>query len=243
VRSTESVIEELRVLGSLGFTIVHFKDDIFTLDKERIAALCDALLSRGMRVNWTAQTRPDTVDRPLLELMKRAGCRTLGFGVETGSERMIERLCKGNRVDDVRNAFRWAREVGIRTVGFFILGSPGETERDVAATRALMLEIRPHIIQVSFFTPYPGAPAYDESLASRYEMKDYSHYNHLINLSAIPDDRLRALQKSFYVEFLTKTGFVRDYVASEWLPAILNADRFLPFVKLSARFLVGKHHP
>jgi len=243
VRSTESVIEELRVLGSLGFTIVHFKDDIFTLDKERIAALCDALLSRGMRVNWTAQTRPDTVDRPLLELMKRAGCGTLGFGVETGSERMIERLCKGNRVDDVRNAFRWAREVGIRTVGFFILGSPGETERDVAATRALMLEIRPHIIQVSFFTPYPGAPAYDESLASRYEMKDYSHYNHLINLSAIPDDRLRALQKSFYVEFLTKTGFVRDYVASEWLPAILNADRFLPFVKLSARFLVGKHHP
>jgi radical SAM superfamily enzyme YgiQ (UPF0313 family) len=241
VRSTESVIEELELLGSLGFTIVHFKDDIFTLNKERIVALCEAMLSRKMRVSWTAQTRPDTVDRPLLELMQRAGCRTLGFGVETGSERMIERLCKGNQLDDVHNAFQWAREVGIRTVGFFILGSPGETEEDVAATRALMRRIRPNIIQVSFFTPYPGAPTYDEALSSRFDMRDFSHYNSLINLSAISDERLRALQRAFYLDFLTKTGFVRDYVGSEWLPALINADQFLPFLKLSGKFLFGRH--
>ena len=237
MRSTESVIAELELLGSLGFTVLHFKDDIFTLNRERIAALCEAMLARNLRVNWTAQTRPDTVDRPLLELMKRAGCRTLGFGVETGSERMIEVLCKGNRVNDVHNAFRWARQSGIRTVGFFILGSPGETEEDVAATRALMLAVRPNIIQVSFFTPYPGAPTYDKSMSSRFTMRDFSHYNRVINMSAISNRRLRQLQRTFYLEFLTKTGFIREYVASECFPALINADQFLPFLKLSAGFL------
>ena len=238
VRSTGSVVDEFAHLEGLGFTLVHFKDDIFTLRKDRTAALCEAMLDRGMRLPWTAQTRPDAVDRSLLTLMKRAGCRTLGFGVETGSEPMIRSLRKGNRLDDVRNAFRWAREAGIRTVGFFLLGSPGETEQDVVATHALLREIRPSMIQVAFFTPYPGSPAHDPALCDRYEMGDFSHYNRLINVSRVSDDGLRVWQRKLYLDFLTSPRFVSEYVRSEWLPALVNADRFLPFLRLSGRFLL-----
>lgn len=145
-RSAANIVAEMQYLEELGFTIVHFKDDIFTLRKDRIHELCEAILSSGLQLPWTAQTRPDAVDEPLLRAMKRAGCRTLGMGVETGSPRMIKQLHKGNQVQDVRNAFRWARRADLRTVAFFILGSPGETEEDVSETWRLMREIEPSMI-------------------------------------------------------------------------------------------------
>lgn len=239
-RSFGNVVAELRHLQDLGFTVVHFKDDLFTLHKERIHELCEAILSAGLRLPWTAQTRPDAVDEPLLRAMKRAGCRTLGMGVETGSARMVQQLRKGNRIDDVRNAFRWARAAGLRTVAFFILGSPGETEADVSETYQLMREIEPSMIQVAFFTPYPGSAAWDASLSASHDPTAFSHYNAVVNLSGIPTDRLQRLQRNFYLDFLTRTGFVREYARSEWLPALINADKFLPFLKLSASFLMRR---
>lgn len=237
VRSTIDVVDELAYLDALGFTIIHFKDDIFTLSRDRTASLCEAILSRGLRLRWTAQTRPDAVDLPLLTLMKRAGCMTLGLGVESGSERMVRTLQKGNRVQDARNAFRWARQVGIRTVGFFLLGSPQETEQDILATHALMRELRPNMIQVAFFTPYPGAPVHESVRERHLEPQAFSHYNRLINLSQVSDEALRSWQRKLYWDFLMNRRFIAEYLRFETIPALVNLDQFLPFLRLSAKFL------
>jgi len=140
-------------------------------------------------------------------------------------------------VQDARNAFRWARQVGIRTVGFFLLGSPQETEQDILATHALMRELRPNMIQVAFFTPYPGAPVHESVRERHLEPQAFSHYNRLINLSQVSDEALRSWQRKLYWDFLMNRRFIAEYLRFETIPALVNLDQFLPFLRLSAKFL------
>ena len=236
-RSTRSVVQELDLLQQLGCTLIHFKDDVFTLDRQRVEALCEALLARGGRQPWTAQTRPDLVDGRLLRLMRRAGCVTLGMGVESGSQRVLDRLHKQLRVTQVPRAFASAREAGIRTVGFFMLGNPGETEEDLQKTHRLMLQVAPDIIQVAFFTAYPGAPVFSDELLQQLPPEPFSHYNAPMNHSRICAERLRGWQRRFYLDLICKTGFVPRYLWHQTLPSLINLEQFAGFARLSLRFL------
>jgi len=239
-RQTASVMEEIEILRSLGCNLLHFKDDVFTLHAGRVEALCAAIRRRDWRLNWTVQTRPDLVSLPLLREMKSAGCRTISFGVESGSPRVLERLNKRITVQQVRSAFRWAREAGLRTIGFFMLGNPQETEEDIRSTHRLMLDLRPDIIQVAFFTPYPGSNAYESAAPDNQALTELSHYNMPVNLSAVDTKTLRRWQKRFYLDLFLRTGFLGRYLIGEGLPILLNLDSYLDFARLSAGFLLRR---
>ena len=237
VRSTDSVLEELQHLSALGCTLMHFKDDVFTLNRARVVELCEAILGLGLKINWTVQTRPDLVDAGLLRLMKRAGCVTVGLGVESGSQRVLDRLRKQLQVEDVRRAFALAREAGLLTVGFFMLGNPGETEQDIQQTHRLLLEVAPDIIQVAFFTAYPGAAVFNSELLDKFTMEDFSHYNVPMNYSEISDQRLGWWQRKLYLDFILRTGFIPRYLRHQTLPSLINPEKFAELARLSVRFL------
>jgi len=236
-RSTDSVVEELSYLSILGCTLVHFKDDVFTLNRRRVMELCEAILSRGLKLSWTIQTRPDLLDAELLRLMKRAGCVTVGLGVESGSQRVLDRLGKKMKVEHVREAFALARQAGLLTVGFFMLGNPEEAEQDIAKTHRLMLQVAPDIIQVAFFTAYPGAAIFDEGLLSRFSFEQFSHYNFPMNYSAVDHERLRFWQRKLYLDFLLRTGFVPRYLRGQALPGLINIEKMAELASLGFRFL------
>ena len=236
LRSAQSVLEELELLTSLGCTLIHFKDDVFSQRRDHVTGLCEAILSRGLKVAWTAQTRPDLVDDELLRLMKRAGCVTLGLGVESGSARVLERLGKGLDADAARLAFPAARRAGLLTVGFFMLGNPGETEQDIAMTHRLLMEVAPDIIQVAFFTAYPGATVFEEGLLDRFSLEEFSHYNVPMNFSEVPDARLRWWQRKMYLDFIFRTGFIPRYLRTQAVPSVLNPEKLAELARLSLRF-------
>lgn len=240
LRSTAGVVEELEVLRDLGATVIHFRDDVFTYDRGRVLELCDALERRRFAVPWTAQTRPDRVDRNLLASMKRAGCASIYFGVESGSPRILERLRKGSTVEQVVAAFAAARDVGLYTVGFFMIGNPDETEDDIRQTHELLMKVRPDIIQVAYFTPYPGSAVFDAALLEDHPAEHFSHYNFPINPSAVPDDRLRQWQRRFYLDFIFRSGFIRRYVRHQALPNLINAEKFADFARLGVRALARR---
>ena len=235
-RDADSVLEELSLLQGLGCTLVHFKDDVFTQNRERVVQLCEAILARGERIHWTVQTRPDLVDAGLLRLMKRAGCVTVGFGVESGSQRVLDRLKKQLDVEDVRRAFAMARRAGLLTVGFFMLGNPGETEQDIRLTHRLLLEVAPDIIQVAFFTAYPGAEVFDQELLRRFSLEQFSHYNVPMNDSEVSRSRLSWWQRKLYLDFLLRTGFIPRYLRNQALPSLINIEKFAELARLSLRF-------
>ncbi len=236
-RSVASVMEELLYLKSMGATLIHFRDDCFTMSKQRIHELCDLMVRHDFGLKWTAQTRPDRVDPELFRSMKRAGCATIYFGVESGSPRILEAIQKGSTVQNVENAFTWAREAGLHTVGFFMVGNPGEEEEDVRMTYDLLMKVKPDIIQVAFFTPYPGSPMFDPDLLSSHDLLNFSHYNFPFNHSNMSDEDLRKWQKKFYLDFILKSGFIGRYIKHQTVPNLVNIEKVLDFFQLSARAL------
>jgi len=243
-RSAENVVVEMEYLVGLGATVLHFKDDIFTVSKERVHALCDEILRRGLSVSWTCQTRADCVDLPLLKQMKKAGCSTISYGIESGSPRILKVLRKQETVEDALNAARWTREAGIHLVTFYLLANPTETLDEMEMTLDLAKKIDPDILQVGFFTPYPGSPYYEETFRFEPERLDdltpesYSHYNRIINLSAVSDEQLMRFQKRFYREIILRPGFAARFVKNRLWGLPGNARSEMKFLQLSARFLL-----
>lgn len=139
---------------------ITFLDDTFTLNHQRVRELCRYLKKNNLTWNATG-TRVNTVDKELLEEMAKSGCIGLAFGVESGSQRVLNLIKKGIDLRQVRDAFKWAREAGIPSIeADFIIGShPDETEEDLNLTKKLIRELRPDILSVAYIVPYPGTEA------------------------------------------------------------------------------------
>jgi len=138
--------------------VFAFVDDTFTSDRQWVLRLCDALRTSGLHgsVRWFCLTRVDRVDPELLAAMREAGCFKLELGIESGDQRILDYLGKGTRTGQIVEAFKWARRAGMKTFGFVMLFSPLETAESLRATRRLIFEADPDLLQVSFCTPYPG---------------------------------------------------------------------------------------
>jgi radical SAM superfamily enzyme YgiQ (UPF0313 family) len=136
-------------------------DDTFTLQQDRAFAICD-ILGRSGIASWNCDTRATSVSKDLLRAMRESGCRKVAFGVESGSQRILDAIGKKITIDQVRQAVSWAHEAGIRHIeGNFIIGSdPSETEEDIALTRKLIRELPWTFISVSVIVPYPGTPVH-----------------------------------------------------------------------------------
>jgi radical SAM superfamily enzyme YgiQ (UPF0313 family) len=160
-RSVENVVKEWQMLvHEFRATEIGLTDDIWNLDLKRAKALCRALIDaklntvpwvtiHGMKVNHT--------DLELFQLMKAAGCKRVGFGVESGDEHILKRVVKKSQTfDQVRAAFKHARRAGLQTMGFFIYGMPGETEATMEKTTQLALELDPDLANFMIAAPYPG---------------------------------------------------------------------------------------
>lgn len=161
-RSAESVLEELRFLkASYGIKTVSFFDETFTLDKKRVLAMAKALIEEDFNIRWYCNTRVHLVDRDLLRQMHQAGCRGISYGVESGSQTILDRADKCLKVDQARQAIRWAKEAHIKTLCSFIIGLPGETWETVNETIAFVNETIPTSAQFNVAVPYPGTKLYE----------------------------------------------------------------------------------
>lgn len=165
-RSVENVVREWRMLvEDLGATEIGVTDDIWNLNLQRAKDLCHALIDanlnhvpwvtiHGMKVNHT--------DAELFRLMKQAGCKRVGFGVESGDADILKHVVKKSQTfEQVRAAFRNARAAGLQTMGFFIYGMPGETAETMEHTTQLALELDPDLAHFMLASPYPGTVLWD----------------------------------------------------------------------------------
>jgi radical SAM superfamily enzyme YgiQ (UPF0313 family) len=148
-------------VGQFGFRNIYFIDLEFTASPELVKGLCERLLARGVSVRWCCQTRADLVDEPLLRLMKRAGCRLIHYGMESGSPRIIELSGKHTTVEAQRAGVELTKRLGIETLCFFLLGYPGETEAEMRQTVRLARELNPSYASFHRLSPYPGTELFE----------------------------------------------------------------------------------
>jgi radical SAM superfamily enzyme YgiQ (UPF0313 family) len=156
-RSPGKVFEEIRhLIDRYGVREINFYDDTFTLVRDDTMELCRLIAESGTRVDWRCSSRVDRVDEELLRAMRRAGCYSIGFGVESGNEGLLKVIDKGITKDDARRAFALSRKVGIDAYAYFMLNLPGETEETIEQTIAFAKELRPAVAAFSIATPMIG---------------------------------------------------------------------------------------
>jgi anaerobic magnesium-protoporphyrin IX monomethyl ester cyclase len=140
---------------------VKFYDDVFTIDRNRVIKICDGLKKRGIDIQWTSETRVNLVDKKLLETMRDSGCYMVEYGVESGSRQILNNLKKDITPEQVVRAFELTHNVGIQTVAYFMLGSPGDTPETIRKTIDFAKKLDPDFVTFSISTPYPGTELYD----------------------------------------------------------------------------------
>ncbi len=155
--SAEHVLAELDGLVAEGVRFVHFYDDNFTHDRERVVAICRGLIQRSADLAWNCEARVDGVDAELLSLMRRAGCTLVALGVESAWEPTLETLGKGFDRAQVEAAFCAARAAGLRTLAYIILGSPGEGAAQIDATLRFCRHLGADFVQFSTLSALPGS--------------------------------------------------------------------------------------
>ncbi len=156
VRDVDDTLKNLHAIRQMGIRQVHFADWTFGLDRGRTEQLLVALHEARLGLTWSCLTRVDLVDRELLESMRRAGCATIEFGVESGSQRMLDLYQKKTTLEQITRTFRVAKEAKIATIATFIFGLPGETAASLQETLDLALEIDPTYCSFNMASPQPG---------------------------------------------------------------------------------------
>jgi len=174
-RSAQNVVDELEWLVSeCGYDLMHFWDDILTVDKKRITDICKGILNRGLKFEWIAVSRADCVSLEMLEMMREAGCTFIAFGVESGSPSILKNYNKKEKIEDVVNAFAWCKKVGIKAHFNVMVGGPGETNDTIEETKDLIRKTKPDSITVALLRIYPGTALLKQ--AEEEGICDESHF-------------------------------------------------------------------
>jgi radical SAM superfamily enzyme YgiQ (UPF0313 family) len=164
-RSSEAVVAEWRYLvEEMGATEIGITDDVWNLKLDRAKELCRSLVDEGLtHVPWVTVhgMRADHTDAELFRLMKQAGCKRVGFGVESGNQAVLDSIKKRQTLDDVRRAFKQARAAGLQTMGFFIFGLPADTEESMEDTIQFALELDPDMANFMIAAPFPGTELWE----------------------------------------------------------------------------------
>ncbi|MDH4209202.1 MAG: radical SAM protein, partial [Anaerolineae bacterium] len=212
-RSAANVVDEIeQAVRDYGVDEIYFDDDCLTLSKKRVLEICRLILERGLEVKWIVQARVDTVDREVLAAMKEAGCHYILFGVESGSPRMLEIMKKRITLDQVRQAFKDCREVGIKTQAFFLFGVPGENRETIEETIQFAKEIDADSTQFAIAIPHPGTQLYETCMDNGWlvfdNWEDFAAENSLIETEALTREDVEKARIHAYRSYYLSPQFV-----------------------------------
>lgn len=220
LRSPENIMQELRLLKSLGINYIQFYADLFTLSRDQVMGICKAMIEEKINMHWMCNSRVDYVDQEMLQLMGKAGCWMISWGIESGSYEILKRARKGADPAKAERALTWARQAGIRNWGYFIIGLPGETEETIKQTIAFSKKLPLDIALFHIAAPYPGTPFFFEVVengwfrpGTRWEEVDMDRST-VLDYPNLRAERLEYWQKRAFREWAFRPGPILWFLRS-----------------------------
>jgi radical SAM superfamily enzyme YgiQ (UPF0313 family) len=204
-------VEEL--LRRYSLNSIFFVDDNFTFKRERIIEFCNKVKEKNLKFIWTCNCRVDQVDEELLRIMKNAGCWRIGFGIEAGTQKVLDWHGKGIKLDQAREAIKLCKKVGITQACYFIMGAPIEGEEEIRATIDFAKELSPDVVGFSYLTPYPATQLYDESIKNNWVIDgeidfDKLNQNKPMLKCGVTPERLVELNKLAFRSFYLRPSYM-----------------------------------
>ena len=164
IRTTEKIVEELEAIHELGIKSVLFQDELFTANNKRVKEVCEALISRDIRLHWTMKSRIDGIQPWMPELLKKAGCFNVHFGIESGNDDTLMRMKKGYTCDQIKKTVSSMKNAGLSVTGNFMLAYPGESEENILQTIDFAKALDLNISQFSLTIDSPGSELFEEAI-------------------------------------------------------------------------------
>lgn len=214
---------------------IQIDDDTFLTNKHRLVEICQTLIEEDLDLSWNCLARVDYVNPKLLELMKKAGCWQIQYGIESGSQEILNFLKKGINLQQVEKAIKWTEEAGISSKGFFMVGNPLETEKSIIETIEFAKRLDLDDFQITFLTPFPGCEFHE--IASQYgtfddDWKKMNEYN----IVFVPNGLTRELLEKYHVKAF-KDFYLRPKVILSYLKRMRDLKTSLELSKVGLSFL------
>lgn len=212
LRSVKNVLEEITLnVENYNLDEFSFHDEVFTFKKDRVREICSGILKKGLDITWVCMARAGSVDLETLKIMKKAGCGKIGFGFESGSERILNLMCKKSKLEYAFESVKLCKKAGIEVFGAFILGYPGENIESIKKT--INFAIRLGCDTVAFFIaiPYPGTNLWYSAVKNGYLKKEinWMEFAPVSNLESpmiipglSPDELQKWKKRAFYRFYL-----------------------------------------
>lgn len=212
-RSPENIVAEIKeCVEKYNIKNFLFWSDIFNIDKDWTMKLCQAIIDSGLKITWSANTRADTADLEMAEMMYKSGCRLVSIGVESGSQYMLEKMGKKITLNDVRRTVKVFKKAKIRIYNYFVIGLPWETEETVEETIKFAIELNSDFISFYTATPLPGSRFYDYAMEHNLFDKETSfenaYYYPAVNTHHLSRERVFELHKYAIKRFYLRPLYI-----------------------------------
>jgi radical SAM superfamily enzyme YgiQ (UPF0313 family) len=162
--SAGRVVEEMEICLELGIHEFLIYDDTFTINKKRVKDICNLIIERKLDVGFDIRARVDTLNEEVLKLLKQAGCRSIHYGIEAGTEKILKVLNKDISLDNAKYIFDLTKKEKIQTLAYFMIGNPTETKADILQSFKVMKWLKPDFVHLTILSPFPATAVYVDAL-------------------------------------------------------------------------------
>jgi radical SAM superfamily enzyme YgiQ (UPF0313 family) len=175
--SPKRIVDEIEYdIREIGVDQFLFWAESFTLDREHALAVAGEIIARSLKIGWVCNSRVDQVDGEMLAAFKKAGCWMIGFGIESGSQRVLDLMNKGTKVEQAEEAVELAKQADLQVTAHAMVGYPGETEEDIRRTVDLVKRLDFDFVQFYTAVPFPGSQLFAEVKAKGLTVTDDWRY-------------------------------------------------------------------
>lgn len=213
VRSAENIIEEIKeCIEKYNIRNFLFWSDIFNLDRNWTIDLCNKIIKSGLKFTWSSNSRANTMDDEMAQLMYKAGCRLVSIGVESGSQEILDNIGKKITLDDIRNTVKILKKNKIKIYNYFVIGLPWETEKTVEETIKFAIELDSNFISFYTATPLPGTKFFAYALMNKLidGQMDFNsaYYQPVVRAHDLSKERIFELHKLAIKRFYLRPKFI-----------------------------------
>ncbi len=216
-RTPKNIVDEIEeCINKFGLREFNFHDELFTLIEKRVIDLCKEVQIRNLDISWVCMARVDKLTRNMLVEMKKAGCKKIVFGFESGSEKILKLMRKQANLDQARKAVKLVKEVGIDVGASFMFGHIGETKETMRQTLDFAKELNADTTGFLIASPYPGTDFFNMAKEKGYLREDYKWQDFvlvgdtlpLVNLPDLPAKDILKWQRRANREYYLRAGYI-----------------------------------
>ena len=215
-RSAKSIIVEIEDrIERFKIRDFNFYADTFTLNKKLTTEICSEIISRGIHINFWANSRVDTIDEEILYLLKQSGCSLIGFGLESGDMESLKLMKKGITLEQSRKAIELCRKCGIQSAAFMMIGFPWETKEQMKKTYEFANAIDPDWVQFATYVPFPGTQMTKEFQDKNLILSNNPYDSYTLSMVTTEHETAQSIKKMAiwsFIRFYSKPHRIIRYL-------------------------------